>query len=110
MKLNCTNLLPFLGTRSNPAGWHCSYCFTPSGIRKKLTDAQNGDFPRWGDYPEKLNLTYIAGLIRRGFYFDEKKMKVESRSLNNVKDARNFCPEFDRHDDRFRYQIKRVLA
>ena len=26
----------------NRAGWHCSWCFRPDGIRKKLLDA-----PRW---------------------------------------------------------------
>ena len=29
-------------TKINQAGWHCSWCFTPEGIRKKLLDA-----PRW---------------------------------------------------------------
>ena len=30
------------------AGWHCSWCFTPDGISKKLKDAPNSDFPRFG--------------------------------------------------------------
>ena len=29
-------------TKINQAGWHCSWCFKPEGIRKKLLDA-----PRW---------------------------------------------------------------
>ena len=32
--------------------------------------AQADDKPRWGDYPEKTNLTYISGLIRNGGWFD----------------------------------------
>ena len=31
------------------AGWHCSWCFQPQGIRAKLLDAPNSDFPRFGD-------------------------------------------------------------
>ena len=31
------------------AGWHCSWCFKPQGIRAKLLDAPNSDFPRFGD-------------------------------------------------------------
>ena len=59
------------GTRdSDVAGWHCSWCLDVQGIRTKLTSAQNGDFPRWGDYPDRLNATYIEGLIARGVWFD----------------------------------------
>jgi len=35
--------------------------------------AQKHDKPRWGDYPEKLNLTYIEGLIQKGGWFDGSK-------------------------------------
>ena len=52
------------------AGWHFSWCQKPIGIQTKLTHAQNGDFPRWGDYPEKLDLSYIYGLVMNGEYFD----------------------------------------
>lgn len=31
------------------------------------------DKPRWGDYKEKLDLDYIAGLIRTGYWFDGSK-------------------------------------
>uniref|UniRef100_A0A8C7C6K7 Beta-1,4-mannosyl-glycoprotein 4-beta-N-acetylglucosaminyltransferase n=1 Tax=Oncorhynchus kisutch TaxID=8019 RepID=A0A8C7C6K7_ONCKI len=40
------------------------------GISQKLISAQNGDFPRWGDYVEKRDLNYIKGLIRTGGWFD----------------------------------------
>ena len=32
------------------------------GIRLKLETAQRHDKPRWGDYPEKLDLDYIQGI------------------------------------------------
>ena len=68
-----------------------------------MTDGMNGDFPRWGDFPEKLNLTYIRGLIKRGMYFDDRKMNVLAHSSNE--DTRNFCPESVRKYDKFRYLI-----
>ena len=55
------------------AGWHFSWCQTPEGIRTKLVDAQNGDFPRWGSIPEKLDLEYLRGLVVKGEYFDGKR-------------------------------------
>nr|XP_014342873.1 PREDICTED: LOW QUALITY PROTEIN: beta-1,4-mannosyl-glycoprotein 4-beta-N-acetylglucosaminyltransferase-like [Latimeria chalumnae] len=59
-----------LGSPLHFAGWHCSWCFRPEGIYYKLISAQNGDFPRWGDYEEKRDLNYIRGLIRTGGWFD----------------------------------------
>ena len=41
------------------AGWHCSWCFQPQGIRAKLLDAPNSDFPRFGDVSD-LYLKYIG--------------------------------------------------
>ena len=35
--------------------------YTVQGIRLKLEAAQRHDKPRWGDYPDKLNLEYIQG-------------------------------------------------
>ena len=58
---------------SDAAGWHCSWCLDVDGIRTKLTSAQNGDFPRWGDYPDRLNATYIKRLVARGIWFDNVK-------------------------------------
>ncbi|CAL4068311.1 unnamed protein product, partial [Meganyctiphanes norvegica] len=60
------------GTVGHYAGWHCSWCFSPSGIVRKLDSAQAADRPRWGDYPEKKNLTYIQHLINEGRWFDDK--------------------------------------
>lgn len=59
-----------LGSPVHFAGWHCSWCFTPEGIYFKLVSAQNGDFPRWGDYEDKRDLNYIRELIRTGGWFD----------------------------------------
>nr|XP_033785391.1 beta-1,4-mannosyl-glycoprotein 4-beta-N-acetylglucosaminyltransferase isoform X2 [Geotrypetes seraphini]XP_033785392.1 beta-1,4-mannosyl-glycoprotein 4-beta-N-acetylglucosaminyltransferase isoform X2 [Geotrypetes seraphini]XP_033785393.1 beta-1,4-mannosyl-glycoprotein 4-beta-N-acetylglucosaminyltransferase isoform X2 [Geotrypetes seraphini]XP_033785394.1 beta-1,4-mannosyl-glycoprotein 4-beta-N-acetylglucosaminyltransferase isoform X2 [Geotrypetes seraphini] len=59
-----------LGSPLHFAGWHCSWCFTPEGIYFKLISAQNGDFPRWGDYEDKRDLNYIRELIRTGGWFD----------------------------------------
>ncbi|XDV13604.1 hypothetical protein PO909_001982 [Leuciscus waleckii] len=64
-------LVPWaIGSPVHYAGWHCSWCFKPEGIYYKLISAQNGDFPRWGDYSEKRNISYIKGLIRTGGWFD----------------------------------------
>ncbi|XP_060760267.1 beta-1,4-mannosyl-glycoprotein 4-beta-N-acetylglucosaminyltransferase a [Neoarius graeffei] len=64
-------LMPWsIGSPVHYAGWHCSWCFTPDGIYYKLISAQNGDFPRWGDFEEKRKLSYIRELIRTGGWFD----------------------------------------
>lgn len=62
-----------MGTDGNYAGHHCSWCYDPSGIRIKLISAQKADGPRWGDYPEKLDLSYIITLIQDGKWFDGSK-------------------------------------
>lgn len=38
-----------------------------------MLSAQKHDTPRWGNYPEKTNLTYIANLIRTGGWFDDTR-------------------------------------
>lgn len=73
------------------AGWHCSWCLTPEKIRLKLTSAINADFPRWGNYPEKLKLTYIRGLIRKGYWFDD--YSTVGQKVNETTDA-FFAPPF----------------
>ncbi|XP_035254224.1 beta-1,4-mannosyl-glycoprotein 4-beta-N-acetylglucosaminyltransferase-like isoform X2 [Anguilla anguilla] len=59
-----------IGSPFHFAGWHCSWCFRPEGIHLKLISAQNGDFPRWGDYEDKRDINYIKQLIRTGGWFD----------------------------------------
>jgi len=70
-----------LGSGNNDiAGWHCSWCLDADGIRVKLMSAQNGDFPRWGDYPEKCDLNYIRRLVAMGMWFDDvSRMKRRER-------------------------------
>ena len=43
------------------AGWHCSWCFQPEGIRAKLLDAPNSDFPRYGSDKAKVLLYHNIG-------------------------------------------------
>ncbi|KAM4652845.1 beta-1,4-mannosyl-glycoprotein 4-beta-N-acetylglucosaminyltransferase [Discoglossus pictus] len=64
-----------LGSPLHFAGWHCSWCFPPEGIHFKLISAQNGDFPRWGDYEDKRDLNYIRWLIKTGGWFDGTKQE-----------------------------------
>ncbi|CAD5115156.1 DgyrCDS4160 [Dimorphilus gyrociliatus] len=69
------------GNKSHPSGWHCSWCVSLERKRVKLVSAQNGDFPRWGDYPEKRNLTYIKRIVSKGLWFDDKsEMTVVSKN------------------------------
>ena len=58
-----------IGKLGHFAGYHCSWCYSPEGIRTKLLSAQKHDKPRWGDYPEKTDLNYIAELIKTGGWF-----------------------------------------
>jgi hypothetical protein len=57
---------------STAAGWHCSWCLPIGGIQTKMTSAQNGDFPRWGNFPSKLDPVYIRRLINCGLWFDDE--------------------------------------
>jgi beta-1,4-mannosyl-glycoprotein beta-1,4-N-acetylglucosaminyltransferase len=62
----------YLGDGGAHAGWHCSWCMPPDRIQIKLISALNADFPRWGDFPDKRDLTYIRNLIKTGTWFDDK--------------------------------------
>ena len=70
------------GTSKDMAGWHCSWCCHVECIKDKLVSAQNGDFPRWGDYPAKRNLTYIRHLVKTGTWFDDVS-KMTKRTKND---------------------------
>ena len=59
-----------IGKIGHYAGFHCSWCYDPEGIRTKLLSAHVDDKPRWGDYPEKTDLNYIRNLINKGEWFD----------------------------------------
>ena len=79
---------------SDDAGWHCSYCFKPEGIRKKLLDAPQSDWPRWGDDARISSVPYIKKLIETGQYFDGKYFRGSSNnSLTEQKDP-DFAPKY----------------
>lgn len=73
-----------IGTLGHYAGFHCSWCYSAEGIRTKLLSAQKHDSPRWGDFPEKTNVSYINELIRTGGWFDDTfpfiRVKASERS------------------------------
>lgn len=101
-------LMPWsIGSPVHYAGWHCSWCFTPEGIYYKLISAQNGDFPRWGDYEEKRKLSYIKELIRTGGWFDGS---VSSYPLAHPKEHM-FAPKYllDNYE-KYRYLLENPYA
>ena len=78
------------------AGFYCSWCYDPEGIRLKLVSAQKNDKPRWGDYPEKLDPQYIGSLVDKGWFDGSKPL--------NLVDQQNqpYAPEYViRNADRF---------
>lgn len=85
------------------AGFHCSWCYPPEGIRLKLISAQKDDKPRWGDYPEKLDLGYIANLISNGRWFDNSKPFF----LVKPEQDRLYAPAYVlKNRDRFNYLLE----
>ncbi|XP_040891230.1 beta-1,4-mannosyl-glycoprotein 4-beta-N-acetylglucosaminyltransferase isoform X1 [Toxotes jaculatrix] len=92
-----------VGSPFHFAGWHCSWCFTPEGIYFKLVSAQNGDFPRWGDYEDKRDLNYIRDLIRRGGWFDGSTQEYPPVDPKEHMYAPKFMLE---HYDRYRYLLE----
>ena len=86
------------------AGHHCSWCYSPEGIRTKLLSAQKHDKPRWGDYPEKTDLGYIADLVRVGGWFDDTRPLLPVPRED--RGAEFYAPRFIReHPDRFGYLL-----
>ena len=76
------------------AGWHCSYCFTPEGVRKKLLDAPGSDLPRWGDDESKSSIPYIKMLVKTGQYFNGKYFRGSSNhTLIKQKDS-DMAPQY----------------
>lgn len=87
------------GTVGHYAGWHCSWCFSPPNIVKKMDAAQANDKPRWGDYPEKKSLTYISSRLWRGRWFDDKLQLLRVTNSNQ----RFYAPKyFLEHPDLYR--------
>ena len=90
-----------LGTSNHFSGYHCSWCFTADRIKQKLTSAQSGDPPRWGDYEEKTNISYINSLIENGMWFDDRT------KFTKVEGGQEFSPPSYvlKHADRFGYLL-----
>ncbi|XP_059188699.1 beta-1,4-mannosyl-glycoprotein 4-beta-N-acetylglucosaminyltransferase isoform X1 [Centropristis striata] len=92
-----------VGSPFHFAGWHCSWCFSPEGIYFKLVSAQNGDFPRWGDYEDKRDLNYIRDLIRTGGWFDGSLQEYPPVDPKEHMYAPKYMLE---HYDRYRYLLE----
>uniref|UniRef100_G1TGE5 KRAB domain-containing protein n=1 Tax=Oryctolagus cuniculus TaxID=9986 RepID=G1TGE5_RABIT len=91
-----------LGSPLHFAGWHCSWCFTPEGIYFKLVSAQNGDFPRWGNFEDKRDLDYIRSLVRTGGWFDGSQWKYPPADPSE----HMYAPKYLlRNYDQFRYLL-----
>ena len=115
------------GTIGHYAGYHCSWCYHPEGIRTKLVaaehttlnqselketvprvslrllSAQKHDSPRWGDYPEKTNAAYIAGLIESGEWFDGTSPFISVEEDG----SRFYAPEFFlERREKYRYLLQ----
>jgi len=88
----------------NKSGWHCSWCFNPEGIRRKLLDAPNSDFPRFGDYPGKTQTKYIERLIKHGLYFDMRPLRNDS-GINETSDKEYAPPYIMKHRNQFQYLL-----
>lgn len=92
---------------SDDAGWHCSYCFDPEGIRKKLLDAPLSDWPRWGDDPEKSSVKYIRTLIKNGQNFDGKFLRGVSGNVLTEDQDPEFAPKYMlKHREKFKYLLE----
>ena len=92
-----------IGTIDHYAGYHCSWCYSPEGIRTKLLSAQKHDSPRWGDYPEKTDVKYIAGLIKTGGWFDDTKPFIRVKDPGHQFYAPKFILD---NPQRFKYLLK----
>ena len=85
---------PFnIGSRSRPAGFHCSWCTEPLGIQTKLLSAINEDFPRWGDYPTKCTLSYLDSLIAQGRWFNERNCFTDNTDKTR-RHKKDFAPSY----------------
>ena len=98
-------------TISENSGWHCSWCFAPEGILKKMKDAPMSDYPRWGDRPDVANIRNIQRLIDEGYYFDGQPINKHRKlgGLDHQGQQIN-APQFIcNNHDRFAYLLKNHL-
>ena len=97
-----------MGQIGHYGGWHCSWCYSPEGIRTKLQSAQRDDKPRWGDYPDKLDLQYIAGLVRTGQWFDGNHSLISVSQKNTP--LHIYAPEYIiENEEKFGYLLGKVI-
>ena len=91
---------------SDDAGWHCSYCFEPDGIRKKLLDAPKSDWPRWGDDAVKSSVPYIKELIKTGQNFDGKYFRGSADNMLTEEKDPDFAPKYMiLHPEKYKYLL-----
>ncbi len=86
------------------AGWHCSWCFSPEGIRAKLLDAPNSDFPRFGDDRARTNVAYIRRLIKHGLYFSLVRVR-KGGEVNSTFDAEYAPPFIQRYPEKYSHLL-----
>ncbi len=92
-------MLWYMGDITYYAGWHCTYCFTPEGVRIKLMSTINADFPRWGDIWGKLDLSDIRHRMRKGMWFDDHQELL-------IPDKNIYYPQLlNETKDRFSYLL-----
>ena len=78
-----------------------------AGIRTKLGSVQRHDKPRWGDFPEKMELPYIEKLIKTGGWFDGAEHPFLLADRQKL-DGDVYAPEYFRsHEERFRYLLNK---
>ncbi len=93
------------GSSKQHAGWHCSWCFTPKGIRHKMLSAHASDNPRWGSILGKTSLPYLENLRENGIWFDGKKTFIAVKSS-----APSYAPMWlQNNPTRFSYLLQKPV-
>ncbi len=94
--------------RIKDAGWHCSWCFDPEGIRRKMRDAPRSDYPRYGDHEAKMSDNYIRRLIQHGVYFDLTPFNANGAPTTPERDP-NLAPDYVlKNPTRFQHLIRNI--
>lgn len=88
------------------AGWHCSWCFKPEGIRSKLLDAPKSDYPRYGDDRARTTVSYIKRLIKNGIYFNLSRLRKKGDEMTADKDPEFAPPYVQRHPDQYKHLLE----
>ena len=93
----------YIGSEKTQAGWHCSWCMPVEDVQNKLVSAINGDFPRWGDFPEKRELPYIRNLVKTGTWFNDEKLST--RNVSYITDPSIAPKYFLQNAEHFRFLL-----